>query len=149
MPIYTMAYVPVIVLKGNEFSFFLLGKKIFFPNSAACTSQKLFCLDSLAYQVLIKYFFIFRVSKEYIGIVVFCIRDYTSRVRIHSIFMTLFENFGLHSLSCRTVLSSVDLLSWVLSWSVHETYLQFKMNKHFIKSREKKSHISSIMINNF
>ena len=48
------------------------------------------------HQVLIKYFFIFRVSKEYIGIVVFCIRDYTWRVRIHSILKDFFLNFGLH-----------------------------------------------------
>ena len=53
--------------------------------------RRMFSID----QVLIKYFFIFRVSKEYIGIVVFCIPDYTSRIQIHSILIEFLENFRI------------------------------------------------------
>ena len=58
-------------------------------------------------------------SKKYIGIVVFCIRDYTLWLRILSILMTFFK-----ALDC-TEESRKD-----------ETCLQFKMNKYFIKTRK-------------
>ena len=72
-----------------------------------------------AHKVLIWIFFIFWVSKKYIGIVVFCIRDYISRVQIHSILMEFFENFGLHW--------------WVLEG---RTMSAIQMNKLFIKTRK-------------
>ena len=57
------------------------------------------------------------VSRECIGIVAFCMHDYTSRIRIRSILMEFLET------SDCTDESRKD-----------ETCLQFKMNKHYIKT---------------
>ena len=70
---------------------------------------------------------VYEVSREYIGIVVFCIRDYISRIRVRSILMKFLET------SDCTDVSRKD-----------ETCLQFKMNKYFIKTRKEKK-ISQIM----
>ena len=62
--------------------------------------------------ICIKYFSIFAVSKECIGIVVFCIRDYTSQIRIHSNLINI-------------ILKNSDC-----------TEDEFKMHKNFIKTRK-------------
>ena len=75
--------------------------------------------NSLAQKVLIYIFFTFPVFKECIEIVVFCTRDYISRIRIRSILMEFLET------SDCTDESRKD-----------ETCLQFKMRKHYIKILE-------------
>ena len=74
--------------------------------------------NSLACKVLIKYFFIFRVSKQCTGIVVFCIRDYVSRIQIHYILMFFFFLTSDFTDESRK----------------NEISLQLKIKKHYIKT---------------
>ena len=66
--------------------------------------------NSLASKVLIWIFFIFWVSKESIGVVVFCIRDYISRNRIRSILMEFLETSNVNE--CQIIVWSFFNLRW-------------------------------------
>ena len=63
----------------------------YYFDSELCWNQNNNITNSLSWKVLIQIFFIVWVSKECIGNVVFCIRHYISRIRIHSISMELLE----------------------------------------------------------
>ena len=72
------------------------------PNKWFAAHQDNNITNSLAFKVLIQIFFIFWVSRECIGIIVFCIRDYISRIRIRSTLMKFLDTSDCTDESRRT-----------------------------------------------
>ena len=101
-----------------------LEKLIFF----ACKIVMLICLGSTGinwriWTILQSWLcFHIRLSKEYIGIVVFCIHDYISWILIHSIWINFLETSDFTDESRKD-----------------GTYVQLKMKKHYIKTWKKKT----------